>query len=150
MAALDAYGRGALSDGSQAVLSSSAAGLAQAGLQALGPLRPFLLPFPTPLEVLSRHARPPEAEEDSSLSCQGLGRSQPWLPAEPPAAGQGPLACAIAAAAAFVLLTIHCIRESPSRVLDHVGLERRSGLYPALNMLHPMQAGPSSDQAGGG
>ena len=56
VAALDAYGRGALSDSSQAVLGSSAAGLAQAGLQALGPLRPLLLPFPTPLEILSRQA----------------------------------------------------------------------------------------------
>ena len=88
VAALDAYGRGALSDGSQAVLSSSAAGLAQAGLQALGPLRPFLLPFPTPLEVLSRHARPFEADEACVPPGQGLHQSQPWLPAGPHAAGQ--------------------------------------------------------------
>ena len=64
VAALDAYGRGALSDSSQAVLGSSAAALAQAGLQALGPLRPFLLPFPTPLELLSRHA--PSAAQDKN------------------------------------------------------------------------------------
>ena len=54
VAALDALSRGALTEGSRAVLSSGAATLAFAGLQALGPLRPFLLPFPTPLEVLSR------------------------------------------------------------------------------------------------
>ena len=54
VAALDAFGRGALTDGTRAVLGSSVASLASAGLQALGPLRPFLLPFPTPLELLSR------------------------------------------------------------------------------------------------
>lgn len=60
VAAVDAAGREALSEFCSWILGAPATAAALAGLRAMGPLRPLLLPLPTPLELLSRwvHALP--------------------------------------------------------------------------------------------
>ena len=54
VAAVDAVGREVLSQVSTSVLGSVPAMATLSFFEALGPLRPFILPVPTPLEVLSR------------------------------------------------------------------------------------------------
>ena len=54
VAAVDAIGREVLSQVSSSVLGSVPAMATLSFFEALGPLRPFILPVPTPLEVLSR------------------------------------------------------------------------------------------------
>ena len=54
VAAIDALSREAASELLRRVLGSTPAVVALSGLEALGPLRPLLLPLPTPLEVLTR------------------------------------------------------------------------------------------------
>eukprot|EP00878_Enallax_costatus_P013271 GHUV01013874.1.p1 GENE.GHUV01013874.1~~GHUV01013874.1.p1 ORF type:complete len:1255 (+),score=498.10 GHUV01013874.1:389-4153(+) len=56
VAAADALSREALSDTLRRVLGSAPAVVAMSSLEALGPLRPLLVPFVTPLELLSRLA----------------------------------------------------------------------------------------------
>ena len=56
VAAVDAIGRELASQVSRAVLGSVPAMVSLSFVRALGPLRPFILPVPTPLEVLSRWA----------------------------------------------------------------------------------------------
>eukprot|EP00775_Hariotina_reticulata_P007498 gene7498-7708_t len=56
VAATDALSREALSGTLRLLLGSAPVALAMSSLEALGPLRPLLLPFTTPLEVLSRLA----------------------------------------------------------------------------------------------
>ncbi len=53
---MDALSRDALSRLVGGLLLSGPAAAAQRGVQALGPLRPVLLPLPTPVEVLDRWA----------------------------------------------------------------------------------------------
>lgn len=53
-AAADAVGKDVLSQSFQRVLGSVPALATMAMLDALGPLRPFILPLPTPLELISR------------------------------------------------------------------------------------------------
>eukprot|EP00879_Flechtneria_rotunda_P002659 GHRR01002863.1.p1 GENE.GHRR01002863.1~~GHRR01002863.1.p1 ORF type:complete len:1118 (+),score=442.23 GHRR01002863.1:702-4055(+) len=54
--AADALSREAASEVLRLLLGSAPAVLALSGLEALGPLRPLVLPFPTPLELLDRLA----------------------------------------------------------------------------------------------
>ncbi len=54
VAAADALSREALGEVVRRVLGSTPAVLALGTVEALGPLRPLLLPLPTPLEILSR------------------------------------------------------------------------------------------------
>jgi aarF domain-containing kinase len=54
VAAVDALGREVLSQGFRRVLGSVPAVATLTTLEALGPLRPVLVPLPTPLEVMSR------------------------------------------------------------------------------------------------
>ncbi|KAK9801392.1 hypothetical protein WJX73_005895 [Symbiochloris irregularis] len=54
VAAIDALGREVLSEVCARVLGAPVTAAAFAGLRAMGPLRPFLLPLPTPVELLSR------------------------------------------------------------------------------------------------
>jgi aarF domain-containing kinase len=56
VAATDALSREALSETLRLLLGSAPVALAMSNLEALGPLRPLLLPFTTPLELLSRLA----------------------------------------------------------------------------------------------
>lgn len=56
VAAADAMSREALSETLRLVLGSAPAAVALSSLEALGPLRPLLVPFATPLELLSRLA----------------------------------------------------------------------------------------------
>lgn len=56
VAAADALSREALSETLRLVLGSAPAVVALSSLEALGPLRPLLVPFVTPLELLSRLA----------------------------------------------------------------------------------------------
>lgn len=56
VAAVDAVGREVASQASRLVLGSVPAMATLSFVEALGPLRPFIIPLPTPLEVLSRSA----------------------------------------------------------------------------------------------
>lgn len=56
VAAADALSREALSESLRLVLGSAPAVVAMSSLEALGPLRPLLVPFVTPFELLSRLA----------------------------------------------------------------------------------------------
>ena len=56
VAAVDAIGREVASQASRLVLGSLPAMATMSFVEALGPLRPFIIPLPTPLEVLSRCA----------------------------------------------------------------------------------------------
>ena len=65
VAAVDAAGREALSELCSWILGAPATAVALAGLRAMGPLRPLLLPLPTPLELVTR----------SPLAPLGAGRT---------------------------------------------------------------------------
>lgn len=54
VAAVDAWGREALSELCARILGAPATAVALAGLRAMGPFRPLLLPLPTPIELLTR------------------------------------------------------------------------------------------------
>lgn len=56
VAAVDALSREALSDALRLVLGSAPVALAMSSLEAAGPLRPLLLPFTGPLELMARLA----------------------------------------------------------------------------------------------
>lgn len=56
VAAVDALSREALTSAAMAVLRSGPAALSSSAVQALGPLRPLLLPLPTPVELISNLA----------------------------------------------------------------------------------------------
>lgn len=56
VAAVDAIGREVASQVSRGVLDSIPAMASLSFVQSLGPLRPLLIPGPTPLELLSRSA----------------------------------------------------------------------------------------------
>ena len=55
VAAVDAISREVASQASRLVLGSVPAMATMSFVEALGPLRPFIIPLPTPLEVLSRY-----------------------------------------------------------------------------------------------
>ena len=70
VAAVDAIGREFASQASRLVLGSVPAMATMSFVEALGPLRPFIIPLPTPLEVLSRCGclqRQPRTELHSCL-----------------------------------------------------------------------------------
>ena len=57
VAAVDAWGREALSELCARVLGAPATAVALAGRRAMGPFRPLLFPVPTPLELLTRYSQ---------------------------------------------------------------------------------------------
>jgi hypothetical protein len=96
VAAADALSRDALSQTLRVLLGSAPVAVAMSSLEALGPLRPLLLPLTTPLELLSRLAPAVQLtdEDEEALGVvrgifQLVARMSPDSPAAAAAAAAG-------------------------------------------------------------
>ncbi len=98
VAAVDALSRDAAQQLLRTLLTSSPAAAAFSRLEALGPLRPLLLPLPTPLELLSRLApavRLSPDDEEALAVVRGLLSLTQRLQAPPAGYAAGDAAAAV-------------------------------------------------------
>ncbi|KAF6265823.1 hypothetical protein COO60DRAFT_1633263 [Scenedesmus sp. NREL 46B-D3] len=89
VAAADALSRDALSQTLRVLLGSRPVAVAMSSLEALGPLRPLLLPLTTPLELISRLApavQLTEEDEEALGVVRGIFQLVARISSDPPAA----------------------------------------------------------------